>query len=255
MGAISDRAKPAVPRNGTPVWSKVALPLALVAVLVLWSTPVVYPLKVFVVFLHELSHGLAAIITGGEMGKITLAANQGGACYTRGGWRLLILPAGYLGSMLWGGLILVTAARTDWDKAISVFIGILVLAVTLLFVRSGFGLLYGLLFGAGMAWLGWKAPRAANDFMLKLIGLTSVLYAVLDIWSDLIARTVPSSDAAAMSGLLFGPPVLWGALWISIALAAAAFFLWWAAQPFSGTSGAISENASTGGISQKNADA
>ena len=34
-----------------------------VAVWLLWNTPVVYPLKLFVVLLHEISHGLAAIAT------------------------------------------------------------------------------------------------------------------------------------------------------------------------------------------------
>ncbi len=28
----------------------------------LWDTRIVYPLKIFVVFLHELSHGIAAIL-------------------------------------------------------------------------------------------------------------------------------------------------------------------------------------------------
>ena len=229
MGAISEGTKPVMPRGGTPVWSKTALPLALLAVLALWGTPVVYPLKIFVVFLHELSHGLAAVLTGGRIVEITLSANQGGVCTTSGGWTWVILPAGYLGSMLWGGLILVAAARTDRDQLISVLIGAVVLAVTVLFVRSWFGLLYGLSFGAGMALLGAKAPRAANDFVLKLIGLTSVLYAVLDIWSDLIARQIDCSDAGQMARQFFGTPLLWGIVWIVAALAAAAFFLWWAA--------------------------
>ena len=31
-----------------------------VALWLLWDTPVVYPLKIFVVLLHEVSHGIAA---------------------------------------------------------------------------------------------------------------------------------------------------------------------------------------------------
>jgi hypothetical protein len=214
-----------------PGWSRAALPLALLAVLALWNTPVVYPLKVFVVFLHELSHGLAAVLTGGRMGMITLAADEGGACYTRGGWSWVILPAGYLGSMLWGGLILVAAARTDRDDLIAGLAGAAMLAVTALFVRSWFGILYGLSFGAGLVLLGLKAPRAASDFVLKLIGLTSVFYAVLDIWSDLIARQAGGSDAGQMAQKFFGTPMLWGIVWIIAAAAAAVFFLWWAAAP------------------------
>jgi len=211
-----------------------ALALAFAGILVLWNTPVVYPVKLFVVLLHELSHGLAAVLTGGRIVSIKVGANQGGVCTTAGGWLLLVVPAGYLGSMLWGGLILVAAARTKRDRAISMGLGLAVAAATLLFVRNLFGFIFGVLFAAGMAAMGRWGGQALNDFVLKLLGLTSILYAVIDIYSDLIARTVPCSDAAAMSKLMFGPPVLWGILWMILALAAAGLSLRLAAGPGAG---------------------
>ena len=33
----------------------------------LWDTPVVYPLKIFVVMLHEISHGIASLTTAGSI--------------------------------------------------------------------------------------------------------------------------------------------------------------------------------------------
>ena len=42
----------------------------------LWDTPVIYPLKIFVVLLHEISHGIAALATGGSIERITLDAEQ-----------------------------------------------------------------------------------------------------------------------------------------------------------------------------------
>ena len=53
----------------------------------LWDTPVVYPLKIFVVFMHEVSHGLAAIATGGRLIEIQVVAQQGGHAITAGGSR------------------------------------------------------------------------------------------------------------------------------------------------------------------------
>jgi len=44
--------------------------LIFVAVTLLWNTPVVYPLKIFVVFMHEISHGIAAMATGGQIEEI-----------------------------------------------------------------------------------------------------------------------------------------------------------------------------------------
>ena len=204
------------------------LPLLLLgfgAVLLLWNTPLVYPVKIFTVFLHEISHGLAAVLTGGRIISIMITADEGGLATTAGGWKLFIIPAGYLGSMLWGGLILQAAARTRADRLISLIIGLTVAAVTMLFVRNLFGFLFGLAFAGGMAAMGYWGGAWLNDFVLRLLGLTSILYAVIDIYNDLIVRTVPASDAAAMSRLLFGPPVMWGILWMLLALAAAVVFL------------------------------
>ena len=64
----------------------------------LWPTPIVYPLKVFVVFLHELSHGLMAVATGGRIESIALDWREGGETVSLGGSAILTLSAGYLGS-------------------------------------------------------------------------------------------------------------------------------------------------------------
>jgi hypothetical protein len=191
----------------------------------LWESPIVYPLKIFVVFLHELSHGLAAVLTGGSIVKIELSPNQGGICYTKGGWEFLVVTAGYLGSLLWGGMILLAAARTKLDRWISLFIGGVTLVVTVLFVRSGFGIIYGIGFGTALILLGLIMPGLVNDFVLKVIGLTSILYVIADIKDDLITRTVANSDASVLGKEFFGNSMFWGVIWIAIALVAAVFFL------------------------------
>lgn len=192
--------------------------LMLLVALVFWDWAFMYPIKVFVVLLHEIGHGLAAVATGGEMIKIELSSDLGGVCWSRGGWRLVVLPAGYLGSMLFGGLILVSAARTRYDRQIAMGIGVMVVLITLLFVRTMFGVAFGLVFGALMVASGKYLPEEVNDLLLKFLGLTSSLYAIFDIKDDLISRTVPGSDAYAMSQELFLPPVFWGVLWIIIAV-------------------------------------
>ena len=64
----------------------------------LWNTGVVDPLKIFVVFMHEVSHGLAALATGGSIKEIQIVAQEGGHAITAGGSRFWTLTAGYLGS-------------------------------------------------------------------------------------------------------------------------------------------------------------
>ena len=100
--------------------------LALIPVLVfaLWNTPVVFPVKVLVVFLHELSHGLAAVLTGGSIVAISLSVQQGGEATTLGGNGFIILSAGYLGSLLFGVAMLLIAVRTHADRGLLAVFGL-----------------------------------------------------------------------------------------------------------------------------------
>ena len=117
----------------------------------LWGTPIVYPLKIFVVLLHEISHAMASVATGGGIEKITLNPAEGGACYCFGGNAFITLSAGYLGSLLWGAAMF-SAARSDKVKTnwVNGFIGVMVMVLTIFFVRTGFGIVFGLAFGLTM---------------------------------------------------------------------------------------------------------
>lgn len=196
-----------------------------VATLLLWSTPLVYPVKVLVVLFHEMSHGLAAMLTGGEVDRLALSADLGGVAYTRGGWPLAILPAGYLGSMAWGAALLLAASWSSRRRLVSVLLGGLLLGVTLWYVRSWFGFASGLVFAGLLILAGTRLSEKVNDVLLSFLGLTSMLYAVIDIKEDLISRTVPESDAYAFSQILPLPPVVWGAIWGLAAVAATAYTL------------------------------
>ena len=189
-----------------------------VLITLLWSTPVLLPLKILVVFFHEISHGLAAVATGGSIEKLTFEPNQGGLAYTRGGWRFVVVNAGYLGSFLWGSALILAASWTKRDRAITGALGLALLVVTVLYVRNWFGFLFGLAsaggFFAAARWLG----DFTNDFILKAVGLTSCGYAVLDIWSDVFARSC-RSDATMLAEMTGIPRLFWGALWIGLSVA------------------------------------
>jgi len=196
-----------------------------ILVLVFWGSAFVYPLKVFVVFLHEISHGLAAALTGGRIVAIGLTFDEGGVCVTDGGSRFLILNAGYLGSLFWGALFLVLSARTRWSREITGFVGAFVLVVTLLYVRSLFGFAYGLASGAALLVAAWKLPRDVADDLLQTIGVVSCLYAVWDVVSDVLTRDAAGSDASALGRLTGIPTALWGLAWIALSLLVVFFSL------------------------------
>jgi hypothetical protein len=204
-----------------------ALAGMLVLIIVLWHTWFIYPLRMLVVFFHELSHGLMALATGGRIDHIELLALEGGLCVCQGGILPLVASAGYLGSLLWGGAILLTASYTRWDNGVCIFLGALLLLVALLWVRPvlSFGFIFTLLIGAGLVMIGWKLHNDINDFILKVIGLTSILYVPMDIFSDTLARPYLPSDARRLAELTHVPTMVWGFIWLSIACAAGAYFL------------------------------
>lgn len=184
----------------------------------LWGHPIVLPLKLFVVFLHEISHGVAAVATGGRIERILIDLNQGGACYCGGGSPFVTLSAGYLGSLAWG-LGLTWLARFDraapWTVAA---VGAATGVITLAFVRSAAGFLFGLAFAVLLIVASRQLSRRWNARVLYALGLTSALYAVLDIKSDIIDRPTIESDARMLAELTGVPTIVWGFLWIGIAL-------------------------------------
>lgn len=200
-------------------WQGMVMPLILFAVaLYFWETTFVLPIKYLTVFFHELSHGLAAVFTGGEIVKIEVNANQSGVCYTRGGIRFIVLSAGYLGSLVWGALILVSAAKTKYDKEITAGLGVLLLAVTAIWVRNLEGVLICGLTGAGILLFARYATEFACDQFLRFLGLTSCFYVLIDIKGDLIDNSIRGSDAYRLAEMLYMPDWLVGGIWLLLAI-------------------------------------
>ena len=205
--------------------------LFFVTAVVLWDTFFIYPVKLFVVILHEMSHGIAAIFSGGSIVKIQIDSQVGGYCqYLSSGGKIsefFIASAGYLGSLFWGGLILMLASKTEKDRTISAVIGGVVLFLSYFVIKTGeaFGIVFTLLFGIFMLVSAKFLPMKFHDTMLKFLGLTSCLYVIIDIKDDLIVRSGIGSDADAIADLTGIPSVAVGVIWIIIALVSLFFIL------------------------------
>jgi hypothetical protein len=190
-----------------------------IALWFLWNTPVVYPLKVFVVMLHEISHGIAAVATGGSIQRIELTWDQGGSCLCPGGNAFLTLSAGYLGSLGWGVLLLLLASGpVRRYKVVLLGLGAVLAGFTILYVRSGFGVAFGTFAAVALIAAARLLPPAANRIVLTVLGLTSCLYAILDIKSDILDRPEVHSDAHMLFELTGVHTIVWGVAWIAIAL-------------------------------------
>ena len=191
-----------------------------------WYTPFVYPLKIFVVLLHETSHAIALLATGGAVDRITLDPQQGGATWGSGGIRFITLSAGYLGSLVLGGMLVLASQskrfRPQWMMG---FVGVLILVLTAVYIDGAFGVMFGVLFGLALLAGSQKLTAVWSARVLTALGLTSVGYAIFDIKSDIIDRPGVESDAHMLADLTGVPTLFWGVLWIGLAVVAAVILL------------------------------
>ncbi|MEM5582996.1 MULTISPECIES: M50 family metallopeptidase [unclassified Roseibium] len=191
----------------------------------LWNTPVAIPLKILIVYLHELAHGLAAVLTGGSIVEISLSPQQGGHAITRGGSRFLTLTAGYLGSLLLGLALLLIALRTEADRLVLGAFAVVTLLVAVFYVRDLFALAFCIAMGLAMLGIARYLDHSVSDMVLRVIGLASILYVPYDIFDDTIRRSGARSDAYMLAEEFGGPTIFWGGLWLIISLAVIVFAL------------------------------
>lgn len=192
--------------------------LLTVLVFALWQTPVMVPLKIFIVFLHEASHAFMTVATGGEVISLSISPDQGGSVWSRGGNRFLTLTAGYLGSLLIGVILLLLALKTSADRWILGACAVAALALAALYVRDSFAITYCLIAAVIMGTAARFLPLDLVDLMLRLIGLTSMIYVPYDILSDTILRADQRSDARMLAEEIGGFTVMWGGIWLVISL-------------------------------------
>ncbi|NOX92504.1 MAG: M50 family metallopeptidase [Gammaproteobacteria bacterium] len=169
-------------------------------------------------FFHEISHGLAALLTGGMIHNITLSFNGSGVCTTSGGMRFLISFSGYAGSALWG-LLIYSVAGTLSQKNAKIMVGVMVamLGVTLLLWARDVSTIIILL----ILLLMYAVPLVKSlwfsvKFFIQLVGVFVMLDAIRSPLYLLDGRDL--GDGASLAQLTGLPEFFWVALWFVIAV-------------------------------------
>lgn len=186
-------------------------PSLLFALHVLFFSPLVRPLRIFAVALHELAHAAAVCVTCGHVYEVSVDRFEGGLTTWASRCECCALPlvaaAGYLGLGTYGAVLLLSlhdAAMRGW-------------------MLRGLGVL--LVFGAAIAarqprlrleaaWLGVFAilgvlcslrPASALAWLYTM-WTSAVLcsYAAYDVYDDTVARTLDETDASHFARAVLG---------------------------------------------------
>ncbi|HEX8147023.1 MAG TPA: M50 family metallopeptidase [Pyrinomonadaceae bacterium] len=204
--------------------------------LCLWFLPyaefLAYPFRIFVTFIHEGGHALAAFVTGNSVRSLTVSPDGSGLVYSTDGGLLssmFVSSAGYLGAMAFGALLLWLVRHRVKAKVVLAASGVLVLLLATLFgflaplwnwsLPGLFTLAAGVALPLGLfAAARYLKPRAAA-FLVSFLAVQCVLNAVFDLRNVLFASafTDAHTDAANMAAATGVPSLFWVLFWIVVA--------------------------------------
>ena len=206
--------------------------VALLALLVLLNVPygayALYPFKLFSTWVHEMSHGLAALALGGHIDSLLVYPDGSGLAHTRCPEgrlnRAVVASAGYLGTAVVGSLLLASRGRRLAGPAGLVGLGVAMGASAFWVVRNPFGFFAVLGMGAGLVALGRALSREHAGQVFTFLAATCSLNAITSVrtlfGSNLVVNGQPSggSDAQTLADLFLLPSFFWAALWLVAAL-------------------------------------
>ena len=211
---------PAGRTSGLVFFIVAAVLVALVGALPFGSLAL-YPFSLFVTLVHESSHALAGVISGGTVQRLTLNSDLSGTTLIRGGAMALIAPAGYLGATLAGVALLLTPLRYA-RRALAVLAAVPLAALVFFQPASLFTAVWCAIFAAALGVAAWKLRPRMAAFLQIFLGVAAGLNAFRDL-INLIFISGSSShihtDADNMSRALFLPPLFWAFLWAVLSVA------------------------------------
>jgi hypothetical protein len=187
----------------------------------------VYPIRLFVTFIHEGGHALAALASFGAVEKLTIAPDASGVTMTRGGLGPLISSAGYLTTTAFGACLLVWCSRGHSAKAVLTVSAALILVLTAFLAGDPFSWLTGILLAVGLIWAAIGLSARLAHFGLSFLAVQCCLNALFDLRTLFLisATTDHHSDAVNMEKMTFVPAVAWAVVWIAISLLTLVFAL------------------------------
>jgi hypothetical protein len=168
-------------------------------------------------YFHEISHGIAALLTGGKILQIQLFASGAGLCTTQGGVGFFISFAGYAGATLWGWGIYKLASTHQ--KVAQVFSAIIFILLISSIVFWGRDLLTWFILGvlALLFLLTFKLHKTHYlQRLMQLFGLLILLNSLSSPSYLLDGRHLGDGAALASSTLI--PEFVWIFIWFAIAL-------------------------------------
>lgn len=198
---------------------------------------VLYPFALLGTWVHEMGHGLVAIMAGGSFNRLLIYQNLGGTAYSSGVGtlgRAFVAAGGLLGPAIAGGIIIILGSRESTARWVLAGLAIILALSLVLFVRNAFGWFALGLIAALLGPLAIYGPEIAKVFVAQLIGIQFCMasWGTLDyMFTKNFQRDgqIIDSDTQEIAEVLLLPYWFWGGLiaLTSFAIMASSFYVAW----------------------------
>ena len=167
------------------------------------------PIEMLCTFLHEFGHAFFAIVTGGKVHSLAVNPDGSGVTTTSGGNNALITMGGYVGSALFGNVMV----RMTSDEASKIALKVISASMAIS-AMIWFNNLFtsGMLIAFAMV-LYTLSNTIASAFVLNFLGIASIIYIVQDF------NVGPTSDLKAYEKTVgIFPANVWMYVWLGLVL-------------------------------------
>ena len=210
--------------------------LALLVVITLWWTPLLFPFRIFTTTVHEASHAVVGMVTGGKLkpdGAIELRWNGSGVTYFYNvGFDILTYAAGYVGSTLFGGFLLLMAKRASTRRQVLYYITAALVLLTVFFIRDVQSIIMVGLVAVLTGLVAYKAPDLVVTFYVFVTAILNVAYALFDLLGLVFTSVSPfeifdlngkgGNDASFLAARTGIPAIVWALIWSALSI----YMLW-----------------------------
>ncbi|MDR3615512.1 MAG: M50 family metallopeptidase [Candidatus Obscuribacterales bacterium] len=203
------------------------------------------PITQFTTLVHELGHAVVCVLTGGQVGGLTIVSDgsgHGGVTYTRGGIPFFYTQAGYLGTAFFGSTLIYLGQYPNLSKNLLIWLGIGMGIASISLI--GGNILYTGLAGVGsffwaaamsvfLVLSGMKLKSYQANLLLLFLATQTALNSFTGVFYlvQLYLHMVPShgawSDASNMSKMFpFLPATFWSLFWCFCSVIMLTFSIW-----------------------------
>ncbi len=204
-----------------------------IATIVLWQLPggklILYPFTLLGTWFHEMGHGLAALILGGDFQRLEIYSNGSGLAVHSGSLYLgrvgaaIVAAAGPIGPTIAGAIFLVCSRRLNTSRIALYILGAILILSVIFWIKNFFGALLIILFAVVILAIAVKAREKVKRVTVQFLGVqafASVYLSVDYLFSKgaSVGGRIYLSDTGVIEKNLILPYWFWGAAIIAFSV-------------------------------------